>query len=167
MLACPSSCTQAYDTVDAIDALLRDTIFHRLETELPTIAKSLSLYGQGPQEGAPPCHLACLFEPPTGPKHGWFDELDHHHHYAEELIEQQRREEPSFNPSMHMWSTDEADTYLNDSAELTTSCVLWRATAPPIVPPKADISGEYDDEALTARMGLPVLNRMVRCTGSF
>ena len=68
---------------------------------------------------------------------------------------------------MHMWSTDEADGYLSDSAELTTSCVLWRATAPPIIPPKTDISGEFDDESLTARMGLPVLNRMVRCPVHF
>ena len=81
-------------------------------------------------------------------------------------IQSIQEKQPTFNPVITLRSADDASSFLGASADSQTSCILWRATAPPLARPGSKPTNEFDDESLKMRFALPVLSAMVAQQGT-
>lgn len=91
------------------------------------------------------CHLAAIFEPPALQKHVWHEDLQRCRLSAVETVQLLQNDEPSFNPNIDFWSTEQVENILNHGHR--TSCVLWHGISGPLIKPTSDIS-EEDESAL-------------------
>ena len=172
----PAPPETAYSQPTSVSTLIRDKITPRLASEKKIRKEAtfdhsdamLSGGGSPEPDAMRSCHLAAFFEPPTGSKHIWFTGLAHYQRGIADKVQHIQSLAPGskFNPAIDFWSPDDADKFLADSKASRTSCVLWRAAAPPVTRPSARASANYDDSAMELKLCWPVLASIVAEQGS-